>query len=135
MKKIAMYDLEGYLLEVFEVETYVELERQLKLPQASIYSCVNNRQHQVKNRQFKEIKGERVALQKIGDVSMLVNGSTEYKTILKLYKERVICAYESLQEASFKNKISDTSIKICLNGKTSNAGGFEWKYADSLNDN
>ena len=81
-----MYDLEGFLLDVFLVDTYKQLEDDLKLAQGSIYSCLNNKQHQVNNRQFKELKGNRDALKKIGDIHEYVNSSIEYKIVVKKYK-------------------------------------------------
>ena len=128
--KIAMYDLEGHLLEVFDVTTYKQLEDELKLPQASIHSCLKNKQHQANNRQFKELKGSRVALKKIGDIHMNVNGSTEYKVVLKKYKGKTISAYNSLNDASLKNNVDQSSLSLCLTGKTKTCGGFEWKYAE-----
>lgn len=125
--RIAMYDLEGFLLEVFEVKTYNQLEEELSLRQASIYSCINSRQHQVNNRQFRELKGNRVALKKIGDVHKYVNGSTEYKVVIKKYKGKIICSYNSLIEAAIKNNVDQSSLSLCLNGKTKTCGGFEWE--------
>jgi len=126
--KIAMYDLEGHLLEVFDATTLKELEDKLKLPQASMHSCLNNRQHQVNNRQFKELKGSRVALKKIGDIHMNVNGSKEYKVVLKKYKKKTISAYNSLIDAALKNNVDQSSLSLCLTGKTKTCGGFEWEY-------
>ena len=123
-----MYDLEGHLLEVFDVTTLKELEDKLKLPQASMHSCLNNRQHQVNNRQFKELKGSRVALKKIGDIHMNVNGSKEYKVVLKKYKKKTISAYNSLIDAALKNNVDQSSLSLCLTGKTKTCGGFEWEY-------
>jgi hypothetical protein len=128
--KIAMYDLEGHLLEVFDVTTYKELEDELKLPKASMHSCLNNRQHQVNNRQFKELKGSRVALKKIGDIHMNVNGSKEYKVVLKKYKKKTISAYNSLIDAALKNNVDQSSLSLCLTGKTKTCGGFEWEYVN-----
>jgi hypothetical protein len=128
--KIAMYDLEGHLLEEFDVTTLKELEDKLKLPQASMHSCLNNRQHQVNNRQFKELKGSRVALKKIGDIHMNVNSSTEYKVVLKKYKKKTISAYNSLIDAALKNNVDQSSLSLCLTGKTKTCGGFEWEYVN-----
>lgn len=129
MKRIAMYDLEGYLLEVFEVEFYKDLEVKLKLPQGTISSLINNRAHQCNNRQFKELKAERVALKKIGAVYELVNGSSEYKIIVKMYNGLSISAYKSLKEAAYKNNLDRSALTLCLNGQTKSCGGFTWKYA------
>ena len=128
--KIAMYDLEGHLLEVFDATTLKELEDKLKLPHASMYSCLNNRQHQVNNRQFKELKGSRRALKKIGDIHMNVNSSTEYKVVLKKYKKKTISAYNSLIDAALKNNVDQSSLSLCLTGKTKTCGGFEWEYVN-----
>lgn len=126
--KIAMYDLEGYLLEVFEVETYKDLGDQLKIPAVSIHSCINNKQHQANNRQFKELNSSRVALKKIGDVSSFVNGSSEYRVIVKLYKGVPISSYSTIKEACQKNNINNSSLSLCLKGSTKSCGGFEWRF-------
>lgn len=126
MIKIAMYDLEGYLLETFETETYKDLEKKLNISYGGLHSCVNNKQHQINNRQFRELKGSRVALKKIGDVSSLVNGSTEYVTILKKYNGKVISSYHSIKEACYKNNLKQSNLSDHLNGNTRNCGGFEW---------
>lgn len=126
--KIAMYDLEGFLLDVFIVDTYKQLEDDLNLPQGSIHSCLKSKQHQVNNRQFKELKGSKGALKKIGDIHKYVNGSTEYKVVIKKYKGKAICAYNSLIEAALKNNVDQSSLSICLAGKTKTCGGFEWQY-------
>ena len=130
MKKIAMYDLEGYLLEVFKVKTYIELEDKLGIDLGGLNSYFSNRQNQVNNRQFRELHINRVALKKISDVSMLVNSSMKYKVVLKLYKGRLICSYNSISEAAEKNNLNPTSLRDCIVlSKSKILGDFEWKYA------
>ena len=131
MKKIAMYDLEGYLLEVFEVETYKELEDKLGINTSGLIAYFKNKQNQVNNRQFRELHINRVALKRIADVSMLVNSSMQYRVVLKSYNGKLICSYNSIHEAAEKNNLNASSLRDCivLSAKKT-LGGFEWKYAN-----
>jgi hypothetical protein len=59
MRRIAMYDLEGHLLEVHIVKTIVELEKQLDIPQGSLNNCLNGSVLTTINMQFREVKGKK----------------------------------------------------------------------------
>lgn len=124
-----MYDLEGHLLEVFEVETYTELADILKIPLNGLIGYFNNKQNQVSNRQFRELGPKRIPLKKIGDVSMLVNSSIQKKIIIKEYKGEIISAYNSILEACEKNNITQNALSNCLVKGYNSCGGFEWRYA------
>ena len=130
--KIAMYDLEGHLLEVFNVETYTELENQLGLkPVGGLVNYLHNKQNQINNRQFRMLHNNRVPLKKIGDVSMLINSSIQYKVVLKFYNGELISSYNSVLEAAQKNNLNSKSLNDCLTRSSKKTlGGFEWKYAD-----
>jgi hypothetical protein len=126
MKKIAMYDLEGHLLEIFDFETAVELEKQLKIPQGSLNGCLSGKQLSTINRQFRVYSGR--IINRIGDISMLSN--TWVIPVHKYYKGKYICSYYSANKAAEVNNIPVQDINKCLKGKYNKAGGFEWKYAN-----
>jgi len=126
--KIAMYDLEGHLLEVFEVETYRDLELSLRIPQGSLNACISGKQLSTIKRQFREYKDNCRTINRIGDISMIGNSSN--KPIHKYYNGNYICSYDSAKKASDVNDIDMATINRCLNDKANTAGGFEWKYAN-----
>lgn len=117
-----MYDLEGNLLEVFETETFIELEHKLKIPQGSLNSCISGKQLSVNNRQFRMYKGR--VINRIGDISTFSN--IWIRPIHKYYKGNYICSYYSADKASEVNNIPVQNINKCLKGKYNKAGGFEW---------
>jgi hypothetical protein len=126
--RIAMYDLQGYLLEVFEVKTYKQLEDDLKIPQGSLSSCISGRQLATINRQFREYKDKCRPINRIGDISNLSKHWN--KPVHKFYKGKYICSYDCANEAAEINNIDIASINRCINNKMKTAGGFEWKYAN-----
>jgi hypothetical protein len=125
--KIAMYDLEGHLLEVFEVDTVRDLERELNYNQGSINNCLHGLAISVNNRQFKRFPEKRKIHNKIGDISEIT--TTHLKPVHKYYKGVYICSYDSIRTASKRNGLFDANINKCCNGIYNSAGGFEWKYA------
>lgn len=126
--KIAMYDLEGHLLEVYEIDTVFSLEKRLKMPTNTIYGCIKGFRLQSKLRQFRLVQTGLKAIIKIGDVSSLTVGQSN-KAVHKYYKDKYICSYNSLKEASDKNNIDIINISKACSGVNKSAGGFEWKFA------
>jgi hypothetical protein len=126
--KIAMYDLEGHLLEVFEVDTVRDLEKQLNIPQGNLNGCLSNKLNSTNNRQFKSVHGNKPLI-KIGNILNALKG-TKNIHVHKYYKGTYVCTYESVKEASEKNYCLDENISSCCRGNRKLAGGFEWKYAN-----
>ena len=50
--------------------------------------------------------------------------------ILEKYKGKTISAYNSLIDAALKNNVDQSSLSLCLTGKTKTCGGFEWEYVN-----
>lgn len=125
--KIAMYDLEGHLLEVFEVDTVRDLEKQLEVSQGSISNCLDGKAISNNKRQFRRFSDKSKVQNRIGDVTSITR--VHLKPVHKYYKGKYICTYESSKQASSKNNIDDSAINKCCNGINKTAGGFEWKYA------
>jgi len=128
--KIAMYDLEGHLLEVFEGNTYQEIVDLLPRKsgvktRASIQKVVKGFRNFAGHYQFREVN-ERV-LEKIGSCIKLKK--TTEKPVHKYYKGNYITTYRNIQEASDVNNINHANIVACLKQTLKSAGGFEWKYA------
>lgn len=127
--KIAMYDLEGHLLEVFEVKTIIELEQQLDIPQGCINKCIKGIHVQSNGKQFRLLENKSSARVRIGDVHKLTIGQS-IKAVHKYYKGKYICSYDSLTDASDKNNIKVANISKACSGTYITSGGFEWEYAE-----
>lgn len=127
--KIAMYDLEGHLLEVFEIEKVIELERQLNIPTGSINKCIKGIHIQSSGRQFRLLEDKGKPRVRIGDVHKLTLGQS-IKAVHKYYKGKYICSYDSLTDASDKNNIKLVNISKVATGVNKTTGGFEWKYVE-----
>jgi len=125
--KIAMYDNEGHLLQVFNVENVRDLERLLGLNQGNISNCLDGKMMSNNNRQFRKFSNKSKVHNRIGDISSIT--IMHLKPINKYYNGKYICSYESSKIASMKNGIDDSSINKCCNGVYKSSGGFEWKYA------
>jgi len=125
--KIAMYDLEGHLLEVIAVDTVRDLERELNYNQGSISNCLDMKAISTNNRQFRKFAEKSKVQNRIGDISNITR--VHLKPVHKYFNGEYICTYESSKIASYKNGIDDSSINKCCNGIYKSAGGFEWKYA------
>jgi hypothetical protein len=125
--KIAMYDLEGNLLELFEeLETVRELEIRLNYSLNSIHNVIKGTSHQSKGRQFLRFSDQSKFPLKVGDVTRLNSGMT-YESIGKYYNDKFICSYGSLREASEKNNISSVKISQCCSGRRKTTNGFVFK--------
>lgn len=129
MKKIAMYDLEGHLLEVFEVKTIFELEKQLSIPRGGISACLSKKSLSTKRYQFIEIINTNIAFTRIGNISSIVVGQS-YKPVHKFYKGKYICTYDNILIASELNRIDASGISKCCLNKRILSGGYDWKYAN-----
>ena len=130
-----MYDLEGHLLEVLEGNTYQDIIDLLPFKSginnaASIQKVIKGQRNFAGSYQFREVASEK-PLDKIGSCTKLKK--TTEKPVHKYYKCRYITTYRNIQEASDKNDINHANIVSCLKGNVKTSGGFEWKYAEDLN--
>ena len=128
--KIAVYDLEGHLLEVIQGESIRDISNELKLG-SEIYQCLKGQTNFSGNRQYREVFNDKPIL-KVGNVLHCGVGTT-YNPIHKFYKGKYICTYDNITEASNKTKILHGAIRNCLSGKTKSAGGFNWIKAIDIN--
>jgi hypothetical protein len=126
--KIAMYDLEGHLLEIFEVDTILDLELRLNAPNSSIYNCVIGHNLKTINMQFRKYSDTAKVAKRIGDLTN-IPGKTSLLPVSKYYKETFICTYENGTIAAEKNNVEYNNINRCLKKDKGTAGGFKWKYA------
>lgn len=127
--KIAMYDLEGHFLEVFETETFAELERELKLPKGSLSASIRRKQLSVNGKQFVKVNSEVMA--KIGDVRNVRQGQS-YKPVLKYYKGRFINSYQNSILAAIDNDLNASGISRCCSGELKTCGGYEWRFGNGM---
>lgn len=125
--KLAMYDLEGHLLEIFEGDNISQISKLIGVGASHLHNCINGKVLSAKLRQYKEVFMEN-PLHKIGDISKCTHGN-KYSPVFKYYKGKYICTYRNAHNASSITKIDEPSINECLNGKRLTAGGFEWKIA------
>jgi hypothetical protein len=127
--KIAMYDLEGHLLEIFDVDTVRDLEIQLKAPRGSINSVIIGHCLKAINRQFRKYsKGARI-INRIGDIT-IIPGKSFCKPVSKYYNGVYICSYENIITACEKNGLTKNNMSTCLKQEKGTVGGFEWKYSN-----
>lgn len=127
--KIAMYDLEGHLLEVFDVETVKYLSIVLKISEFSLYACLSGKTISTDFKQFREINKGYTALQKIPNAYDTGQGK-QGKPVLKYYKGKFVCFYNTLEEAELRTGTDKAHIIKCCKKTRKTAGGFEWKYAN-----
>jgi hypothetical protein len=127
---IAMYDLEGNLLEVFETINISTLAKELKIDKKGLYGCINGENTQTNNRQFKVIKYINRFPKKIGDLTQIINTN---EPINKYYKGNYICTYKSVKECSEKNNIAEQNITGVLNGSRKTANGYSFILMKKLN--
>jgi hypothetical protein len=128
--KIAMYDLEGHLLEVLEAETYQGIIDLLPVKSsikstASIQQATRGEINFCGGYQFREVFTKK-PLQKIGSCIDLKKAVE--KQVQKYYKGVYICTYKNIEEAAFINNILRDNIGKCARGIRATAGGFEWKF-------
>jgi hypothetical protein len=127
--KIAMYDLEGHLLEVFEKDTVRDLEIQLNTPKGGINNCIIGHSIKAINMQFRRYSEKAKVCNRIGDVTNIPKKSF-LLPVSKYYNGSFICTYESATVAAEKNNLDTSNISRCLKDSKGTAGGFEWKYAN-----
>jgi len=127
--KIAMYDLEGHFLEVFDVETSRELAIYLNISENSLYGCLSGKNISTDFKQFREVCNGHIPLKKLPNAYNTGQGK-QGKPVLKYYKGEFISFYNTAEEAELKTGVDATHISKCCKGKRTNAGGFEWKYAN-----
>jgi len=127
--KIAMYDLEGHLLEVFDVDTVRDLEIQLNAPKGGINNCIIGHSLKSINMQFKKYSDFAKIANRIGDLTV-IPGKSYCKPVSKYYKGSYICSYENIVIACEKSGVKKNNISACLVKGNGTAGGFGWKYAE-----
>jgi hypothetical protein len=132
--KIAMYDLEGHFLKLYEVESYSDLIEQLgkksgiNSPSSIQKVCLGERNF-AKNRQFRIVSKDRV-LDKIG--SCLNLKKTKETQVHKYFDGSYVCTYNSFTEAALKNNANKENIAQACSEKNTrvlSAAGFTWKKA------
>lgn len=125
-KTIAVYDLEGYLIDVFEVEKIVDLEVKLNISQGGINSCLSGKSLTSNFLQFKKVMYDKV-LTKIGDVSNISVGQS-HKPVMKFYNDKYVSTYDNITIASELTGVDITNISKACNGIQKKAGLFTWRY-------
>lgn len=127
--KIAMYDLEGHLLEVFDVDTVRDLEVQLNAPRGGINNCIIGQNLKAINMQFRRYSACAKIAKRIGDITT-IPGKTSLLPVSKYYNGIYVCSYENATIAAEKNNLTQSNVHRCLKEGKGIAGGFEWKYAN-----
>jgi hypothetical protein len=128
--KIAMYDIEGFFLDVFEVDTITELEKQLQIPQGGINACLSRKSLTTNSLQFIEIKTESSKIfLRIADASKITVGHS-FKKVHKYYKGRFIATYDNVSIASDLNGVSISNLSRYCNGIRKPKGIYTWEWAN-----
>lgn len=127
--KIAMYDLGGFLLEVFDVKNSRELANILNIPEPSLYNCLDGSTHSTNFLQFRKVNKGRSAVVRIPDAYKVLKGKAG-KRVIKYYKGKLITTYENLKEAEEYTGVFSSNIQEACKGKLKTSGGFEWKYLE-----
>lgn len=126
--KIAVYDLEGYFIDSFEVDSLVELENILNINNGGISGCLSGKQLSSNGFQFKKVISNKI-ITKIGDVSNIHVGQS-IKQVHKYYNDKYICTYNNINIASEKNKIEISSISKNCNNKQIKSGIYTFIFAN-----
>ena len=130
MIEIAKYDLEGNFLEEIKGENYRQVALQLGIDASSLMNNIEGTVLTCENFQYKCKNTKGVYFFKLPEVWNINNAGHLNKVIGKYYKNRLICTYTNLQEASERNKVDKAQLSRCLNNKNKSAGGYSWKYID-----
>lgn len=127
--KIAMYDLEGNLLEVLDGNGFSDIARQIKIKSPSCISkCVKGEIIQSHFRQFRIVNNNNV-IEKLPSAYGYSQGNKK-NVVHKFYKGNYICTYENMYDAEYKTGIKQSSISDVLSSKRKSAGGFNWYKAE-----
>jgi hypothetical protein len=126
--EIAIYDLEGHLLEIVTGKNKRQIALDLKISPATLFQCLRGEINSGNGFQFREVFNNK-PLHKIGNCLESTLGN-KYTPIHKYWKGSYISTYRNAHEASNYCSINEGTISQCLNGKAKTAGGFEWLYAN-----
>lgn len=127
-KPVLQYDLDGNFIK--EWESAVDAGKELKISYSDI------------NRSCKKENLTTAGFQwryKNGDIKNQINKyfkpeSVSNKAVIQLTKNgEEIIQYKSLSEVKQILGISVTNLCNCLTGRSKTAGGFKWKYKNSIN--
>ena len=127
--KIAMYDLEGNLLEVLEGNGFSDIARQIKIKSPSCISkCVKGEIIQSHFKQFRIVSNDNV-IEKLPSAYGYSQGNKR-NIIHKFYKGKYICTYKNMYDAEYKTGIKQSYISDVLSNKRKSTGGFNWYKAE-----
>jgi hypothetical protein len=125
--EVAIYDLEGHLLEIVTGKNKRQIALDLKITPATLFQCLRGEINSGNGFQFREVFSNK-ALTRIGNCLEATQGN-KYAPIHKYWKGNYISTYRNAHEASKRCDINEGTISLCLNGKAKTAGGFEWFHA------
>ena len=121
--KIGKYDLEGNLLEVTQ-GSYVDVSKYFNVNYNGLLDNIKGRVNTCENFQFVLIND--ITRPKIASVYHLETSKSK-GAVIKKYKGKVICVYNTLKEASVKNRIGENLIVNAIKNKgITNTFSFEW---------
>lgn len=132
MKQIAIYDSEGYLLEVISTNSIRLIEEMFNISQGGVNACLSGKALSTNNLQFREVVNKNKPITKIGDIHKIHPGQRN-EPIQKFYRGNYIKTYENMTEASSINGIGISSIYKCCEGLQKKAGIYTWKYVKLQN--
>lgn len=128
MRTILKYDLEGNFLEEITADTLKSLSEKEGVSSSLLLDNLKGRNSTCNNFQYME-KTDKIRLN-IPSAYHLKTGRPD-KPLVKLYKGKIISVYNTLNEASYKNRISVLEILSCLQG-TRKVNGFSFAWVEKI---
>lgn len=124
---ILQYDLEGNFLREWESYTLAAIGIQLGIDSTDLSRAINNQIETAGNFQWRVQDRGRIPT-RISQAYDVLGSRVEIK-VAKYYSGRLISVYDSINEAAYKNRVSEADISRELSnpGTYSNIGGFTFK--------
>ena len=127
--EIGIYDLEGHFID--STDSWEVLEKEFCIFKNDIYSyiaCSNNVVKKFQIRLKNKVYQSGLPF-KVGDISCLYNSKSYKKPVAKYYKNKLICVYDSITQASELNDLKKPNISnSCIKG--CRVGIYHFKYVE-----
>lgn len=121
-QKVAQYDLQEKLIKIWD--SMGDVERELGISKSNVSACCRNKAKTTGGFIWKYYEEDSVDKQHIWNNNIQV---AQYSL-----SGEFISVFQSLKEAASKTGINSKIISSCCKGNKKTAGGFIWKYYDSI---
>ena len=127
--EIGIYDLEGHFIDI--IDSWEVLEKDFGILKQDLYHYVFAGNNTVKGFQvrLRDKSHLNSLVGKIGDVTGIYDNKNIKKPVAKYYKGRLLCVYDSMNQAE---KLTGISLGAIFNScsKNSKAKCFTFKYVE-----